>query len=609
MLGSQNGPFKTRSYFLDYPGFQICWWIFPIWRYFNAYFLFSFSEVVVPSQPMTIHQPQDHSNVYSDEPTRSAPVHTNGNVEDGYFELSDSVTGEGVTSTDGSRNLAKSLPVSSISGRDSGVATSDEPIDRQSFDSSGSSLPSDSAPPPPPKTPITKTGDRTSTIEESGNDIYDTPPVHTRHSFVNDSGAIYDCPPVGRRPSQPINDTEDLYKQVPPPRPSITSLDYPLSPMNNGSVFEQETSDIYDVPPVNRELPSQSVYDTPPVNFHKTEEMSQSTDNLAKKFQDISIRNSMGTNSVNSDTFDLYDIPSSPTSTNDLSDHGPISPPMDMAPPRPPKPAHMQNLDPTTPPPSFDDTYNVPPNFQEMPQMNAADLQQRLSQEINAAEAPPTWNHSGHKWVDNSNAFKPRYINTKRTEVQTASGMPVNLMRNNRSSLDGQIPAPSPDSYVNVRNERYVFSPKQNVQSCYLPMQGSSASNNTSFEFNEETYMAMQGSIDGTADSYTFMQSPSGVSDMPPPIVPRSKSVSSRNSQGEFPPPIPRSMSTSSRNSQGEMPPPVNRNSKPDRRSTLSSKYRSNCLPHKVKMQYVHFCHTQSTFFCFGKFLWTLADV
>ena len=540
---------------------------------------------------MTIHHPPQEpiSNLYTDEPIRSPPIHSNGtHLEDGYFELSDSVTGpDGRTTTDGV--LGKGLPASSISGRDSGVATLDEPIDRGSFGSSGSSLPSESAPPPPPKT---LTNRRTSL--EGPNDIYDTPPVHQshRHSFTNDSGAIYDCPPgLKRRPSQPveeIDETEALYKQVPAaPRRSVTSsLDYPLSPMKNG--FEPQdtgSGDIYDVPPVMRELPKQ-VYDTPPGLVVKHEELSQSTDNLAKTFQNISFRNSMGTNSITSESFDLYDIPGSQSSslndsgqfTSSMSsrDRGPVSPPMDAAPPRPPKPSHMQNLDPTTPPPSFDDTYNIPLNLQPQSHVSAADLTKRLSQEVQGQtsdnyETPPMWSHTGHMFMESQTTNKPRYINTKRTESTNSSGMPINSLRS-RGSLDGAIPAPSPDSYVNVRNERYTFSPKQSVQSCYLPMQGGTVGSCSNFEFTDEPYMPMEGSIDGMADSYTFMQSPSAFSETPPPIVPRSKSVSSRNSQGEFPPPIPRSLSTSSRNSQGEIPPPVNRSSKPiDRRSTSSS--------------------------------------
>ena len=518
-----------------------------------------------PKQQQQQQQQQQQSN-------------SNNYESEGYFDLSDSFSGEGT----GDSATKRSLPDNN-NERDSGVA--DEQLHRRSYESSDSSGPGDSlVPAAPPKTPLSKTEE---SIEDC--DIYDIPPAYPRHSFSSDSGAIYDCPPA-RRGSQPIDtfNDMDIYKTVPPPRPtktSISSLDFPVAPLKNGALSfdtqEATDSDIYDVPPVLREPPaSQQVYDTPPVNFHKGEVLSQSTDNLAKTFQNISFRNSIGAHSITSESGDLYDIPGSPVNVNDTGnfimpstqDFGPTSPPLDMAPPRPPKPAHMQG--PVTPPPSFDDTYDIPPNLQSA-SMNAVDLTNRLSQEIQGQkceDSPPTWSNT-HSWQDNKKPSSIRYINTKRDPNPSSgnNGMPANPHLPPRTnSLDGPIPAPDPDSYINVRNERYVFAPNNlppPSQSCYTPMQGSSA-NSTNFEFSEETYMAMEGSVDGgggMVDSYTFMSSPSAGSTSP---MIRSQSVSSRNSQGELPPPAPmrRTMSTSSRNSQGEAPPPVNRNSKPDRR-------------------------------------------
>uniref|UniRef100_A0ABM0M5M6 GRB2-associated-binding protein 2-like n=1 Tax=Saccoglossus kowalevskii TaxID=10224 RepID=A0ABM0M5M6_SACKO len=243
----------------------------------------------------------------------------------------------------------------------------------------------DLVPPPVPVRPG-------SVVDSETNEIYDIPPNHE----------IYDVPPSAIHSDNAIRD-EDTYDIPPSHRADISQsgilddnvYDVPPSSIRNESSYDIPLSSIrnenaIDVP--QSSIRNESSYDIPPSNqfANNFRERSSSTDELAHKFTEISMKNQSASRSDGSNVLNDFDqhVPPRPpqrvdkvddeyvylaeetyikTSSMGAYDFVPAPRPAQMditnvpiiPPPRPPKPSQTDNGHspkiPSTPPPSFDD--------------------------------------------------------------------------------------------------------------------------------------------------------------------------------------------------------------------------------------------------------------
>ncbi|XP_041453572.1 GRB2-associated-binding protein 1-like isoform X1 [Lytechinus variegatus] len=547
-------------------------------------------------------------NVGSPPMTTTRPPTTNGN--ESYIDIAECETGiNPLASSNGlppKLNAKESLPQHVPQARQPKTYN-------DTMSSTSSSAPSDSAPSPPNSRP-------TSQVEGAvTDDIYDVPPVRqsddappvplrpaatleesiykvvppskdptsyrcesqlssassNRGSFSNSddlgSGQTYDLvPSFNDRRSSGFESVESNGPQsnyeTPPPRPPppVTEDIYQVPPSRPS--LDAETDCLYDVPPMSPQI--DNTYDMLPSPMQKTplqnipshlkspSQISTSTDNLARSFEEISQQNanqSLLNGDLEHSTYDpvpAMDLNASIGSNcsygSVFKDLGPSTSAME-APPRPAKP---QSMCPSTPPPSIDEKYVAPaqPNHRFSP----SEMRRRLTS-IETKSPPSMANHHQHKWMDQV-VPPPGYINTKRSGTANPGMARPNSSFNPR----GYIPMRSNTVSCGSRST-FPANGFQNGQQpppgSYMAMQGSSESPKSGLgaPISEESYMHMQSQNEGNPDMYTLMINNSA------PAIPRRPPRPSTSSI----------ISVSSTASGDSLPPPIDRRNKP--RSTDSS--------------------------------------
>ena len=468
--------------------------------------------------------------------TTTQPPLTNGN--ESYIDMAECETGPSSNGLPPKLNAKATLSQHALQAG--------QPKSSDTMSSSSSSAPSDSAPSPPDSRP-------TSQIDGGIMvDIYDFPPVRitedappvpvrpsgtteesvykvvpaskdptsfkfdrqissassNRGSFSNSdelvTGQTYDTvPSFNDRRSSGFESVEGNVPQsnyeVPPPRPPppVTEDIYQVPPSRLS--LEAETDTLYDIPPTSPQI--DSTYDllpspmqkTPmqkiPSHLKNTEQISKSTDNLAKSFEEISQQNanqSFTNGDLEHSTYDpvpAMDLNASIGSNSSFGsvfkDLGPSSTAME-APPRPAKPLTMC---PSTPPSSVDETYvaPMPPNHRFSPN----EMRRRLTS-IETKNPPSMGNHQ-HMWMDQVIQPPVKYVNTKRAGTANAMARP-----NSSFNPKGYIPMRSNTVSAGSR-ATFPAMGFQNGQSGTMNGQPPPGS-----------YMAMQGKVDTSSNSSDF---------------------------------------------------------------------------------------------------------
>ncbi|PIK50393.1 putative GRB2-associated-binding protein 1 isoform X2 [Apostichopus japonicus] len=403
-----------------------------------------------------------------------------------------------------------------------------------------------------------------------GNEVYDVPPVKPsllQSIYENHrTSAVKD--PLSSRFEQEMSQVQDemrkdsgdeLESRTLPARTLVPQSNYDFVPPPRRPSMEPEMESVYDVPPVKQQLvkpmvpertypasciydiPSaltndESIYDIPPgpmpvepppglddAFVSKPLPASDSTDELAKSLEQISMRNAEKNFAEEQTQDSIYDVPPVLRKENPFSpSRPPVSSPQN-APPRPPKPPNLEGppLDrgPLNPPidfadEGFDDTYVGSPGVNDT---------SGLSNGHSAAGHQPA--PQGHHWLNHTVPTPRKYLNVRDSSSSKPSSVPTSHPH----------PMPSPTGY--------------------LLMQGPNSPSNV-FQYPDENYMTMEGSPEQAKrgpELYTAMN-------------------------GNQPPPLPRMSTTSpvavfseEREEKEIFPPPVDRSSKPGRPKTGSS--------------------------------------
>ncbi|XP_022099573.1 GRB2-associated-binding protein 1-like [Acanthaster planci] len=506
-----------------------------------------------PSQPINVTP--SRLNEYTPRPY---PASVPTEASESYIPLGECESGK-------NRDLSQSVPVNggwdSIGHRQVNSQDLDPRRSRTSSSGSNSSIPSENAPLPPP-----------SETNPAMMENYDIPPALQRLSGGS-MQPMYDIPPALLRREPSFQNQDDIYKSVPVPRRADLNTVPDEQNQLNGNAH-----DLYSVPPSHRGEAG-GLYDVPPAHSlikNQNKEMSSSTDKLAQDFQQISVRNSRG--AYDDAALDLYSVPpsrntsdpfASPDSGSQTSATPPPRPPKlnhasatnieTQAMPTPPRPPKPQHLRPSTPPPSFDDTYAVPPSHSRP--VPSQELIGRLI-EAPIYSVPPSANlevrpaPSGHQWLDSKvptpGGSDYRYINTsKSANRQSVPPKSASFIHQPVAPPPRQLPR----SATIDLDSRYIPSPVAQQES-YLSMDGSSDSSSVFQYPASSAYMAMEGTnsnggprLDGRSLSES---QPETYATMNPGVPLQRRSMPIVAHRHTF--------------SGGERPPPIDRSLKPDRK-------------------------------------------